>query len=104
MRSLSEKYIADFLFTHKVSYEYERPLFLNNQKIKPDFYLPVYNAYIEFWGMLDDHNPEYWKSFRWKVDQYRKHKIRFIPLRSEDLPNLEKVFEIKLQQVLGTRK
>ena len=65
VRSLSEKYIADFLFTHGMKYEYEHPLFLDGRSIRPDFYLPAYNTYIEFWGMLEE--PEYFNSSgRWQ--------------------------------------
>ena len=100
VKSLSEKYIADFLYLHQVQYEYEHPLFLDGQMIKPDFYLPSYDTYIEFWGILED--PNYYHSFKWKVEKYKAHNIRFIALQLEDLPALEKNFEIKLKTALGT--
>ena len=53
VRSLSEKYIADYLFTKRIDYQYEKILVLDHFTIKPDFYLPAYNVHIEFWGLLD---------------------------------------------------
>jgi hypothetical protein len=102
VRSLSEKFIADFLFTHKVEYEYEKHLKLDNWELKPDFYLSTYKIYLEFWGMLDD--PRYFQNFQSKVTAYNKHHIKFIALNQEDLPNIETNFPIKLQIALGTRK
>jgi len=89
-RSLSEKIIADFLFTSKVEYEYEKHIRLDGYDIKPDFYLPVYNLYVEFWGMLE--SPGYFESFKWKVNRCNKHRINFIALNSEDLPDIRRRF------------
>ena len=102
VRSLSEKYVADFLFTHKVSYEYEKHIFLEGKEIKPDFYLPTYDIYLEFWGMLE--RPDYFETFKWKVGMYNKHHINFIALNSDDLPDLDKRFGQKLQIAIRTRK
>ncbi len=98
VRSLSEKYIADFLYCYDVKYVYEKPLVLDDEEIKPDFYLPSYDTYVEFWGLLEDSN--YFHSFKWKVEKYNTHKIRFIALQSEDLPVLERNFEAKLKIAL----
>ena len=101
VRSLSEKYIADYLFTKRIDYQYEKILVLDHYTIKPDFYLPAYNVYIEFWGLLDgDKNPQYWKNFRWKTEKYQKHGIKFLPLRKDDLPELDRIFPIKLKLAL----
>ena len=101
VRSLSEKYIADYLFTRRIDYQYEKILVLDHFTIKPDFYLPAYNVYIEFWGLLDgDKNPQYWKNFRWKTEKYQKHGIKFLPLRKEDLPRLDTIFPVKLKLAL----
>lgn len=103
VRSLSEKYIADYLFTHRLDYQYEKNLKIGGYTVKPDFYLPAYNIYIEFWGMLNNSNPQYWQSFRWKTNKYQEHKVKFIPLRNEDLPELETIFPTKLQQAMNTK-
>lgn len=102
VRSLSEKYVADYLFTHKVEYIYEKHIRLEDKEIKPDFYLPIYDLYVEFWGMLD--KPNYFQTFKWKVDMYRKHHINFIALNPEDLPNLDERFGPKLQIAIRERK
>jgi len=58
---------------------------------------------VEFWGLLDSNHPDYWESFKWKVDQYEKHRVKFIPLLNEDLPKLDTIFGAKLRQTLGTK-
>jgi len=60
--SAREKYIADFLHTHNVKYVYEKPIVLEGQKIKPYFYLPVFDLDIQFWSMLD--KPDYFQNFK----------------------------------------
>ncbi len=102
VRSLSEKTIADYLFTHKVEYVYEKHIKLDGKEIKPDFYLPVYDLYIEFWGMLE--RPDYFETFKWKVDMYHKHHINFIALNPEDLPNLEERFGPKLRIAIRNQR
>jgi hypothetical protein len=102
VRSLSEKYVADFFFTHRVAYEYEKNIFLDGKEMKPDFYLPTYDLYVEFWGMLE--RSSYFDSFKWKVEMYNKHRINFIALNLEDLPDLTKRFEIKLQYAIKNRR
>ncbi len=102
MRSLSEKYIADFLLMNKVSYQYEKHINLEGHDIKPDFYLPTYDLYLEFWGMLE--KPDYFEKFKWKVDMYNKHKINFIALNFDDLPDLRNRFGAKLQIAIRNRR
>jgi hypothetical protein len=104
VRSVSEAYIANFLWKNHVNYQYEKPLILAGYTIKPDFYLFEYHFYVEFWGMLNQKNPQYWKSFRWKVEMYEKFQIKFLPLVPEDLPYLKKVFRDKLLATLSSGK
>ena len=49
VRSKSEGRIADWLYDHKVRYEYERKV---ADGIVCDFYLPDIDTYIEFWLSL----------------------------------------------------
>jgi hypothetical protein len=102
VRSLSEKYVADFLYTNKVEYEYEKHIVLEGNEIKPDFYLPTYYLYVEFWGMLGD--PNYSKKVDWKFDIYQRHRINFIALNPDDLPDLRNRFPLKLQYAIRNRR
>src|SRR5688572_1788637 len=70
VRSKAEKKIGDFLFLHGVQYVYEKILTeLNTGKpiAKPDFYLPDFDIYIEYWGRTD--------SEKYSYDMRRKKRI-----------------------------
>src|SRR3989344_9590121 len=77
--SNDEKKIADYFkrkdiaFVHHPSINVERSWWIlyipfGNIKIEPDFYLPEFDVYVEYWGMIND--PTY------KKEQYdRKNKL-----------------------------
>ena len=98
VKSQGELTIANFLYHEGLQYTYERPIRLGKFTIRPDFYLNRYNVFVEYWGMLDD--PMYFRSFKWKVGQYRKSKVRLIPLQQSDLADLHNRFHSKLEQIL----
>ena len=53
VRSGAEKTIADYFTDNYIVYEYEPVLMggTNHEKVmRPDFYLPEYNVYVEYWG------------------------------------------------------
>lgn len=60
VKSYGELEIANYLFSNNVSYIYEQE-YVNKtinseyQQYYPDFYLPEYNIYIEYFG-IDEHN------------------------------------------------
>lgn len=53
-KSHQERFISEYLDRKKVKYIYEHPLTLGNQKLHPDFYLPEFDVYVEYWGNLRD--------------------------------------------------
>lgn len=82
VRSLSEKIIDDWLYNHHYIHSYEKQVFPENPKLS-DFYLPIQNIYIEFWGV--ENNDEYNKSKDEKLSLYKKHKYNLINLYPKDL-------------------
>ena len=57
VQSRGEKMIADFLEREGIAYEYdERFMIAADTRIRPDFYLPEFDVYIEYFGM---DTPEY---------------------------------------------
>jgi DNA helicase IV len=59
VRSQAERQIADYFFSNKIKYSYESQAKTNLSAVKdkiskPDFYLPDYDAYVEFWGLIDN--------------------------------------------------
>ncbi len=56
VKSAQEAMIANFLYLHKIDYEYERPYKYdtsdkNYSIYRPDFYLPDYDIYLEHFGI-----------------------------------------------------
>ncbi len=56
VKSFEELLIANYLFLHDISYEYEKPYefdtsSLSHRQYKPDFYLSDYNLYLEHFGV-----------------------------------------------------
>jgi DNA helicase IV len=47
VRSKSEQYIADWLFRHSISYQYEPQINIKDFDFKPDFYIEEANVYLE---------------------------------------------------------
>jgi len=99
VRSIAEKKITDYFVKNKITYLYEeearrKVLWVLSMKISyPDFYLPDYNVYVEYWGLVDADNKrvrnEYIRTMKWKMAQYHKANIKFISLYPSDLNNLD---------------
>lgn len=47
VRSKSEQFIADYLFRHSISYQYEPQIQVKDFPFRPDFYIPAANLYLE---------------------------------------------------------
>lgn len=63
-------------------------------KLKPDFYLPEYDIYVEYWGLMD--NEKYKSTHDKKMKIYRENGIRIISLYGKNLDNLDWDFTQKL--------
>ena len=84
VRSKAEREIDNFLFDNQVwhvyEYKYEHPV--TKDWAIPDFYLPNYNLYIEYFCL---NTPEYIKNREHKIKMYRSDpSIRFEYLTYED--------------------
>ena len=105
VRSRSEQRIADY-FTHNgIRYVYEwkaqtNALIFKRTFAHPDFYLPDFNVYVEYWGLLGA-SKEYERNMKWKMAQYHRNNIRFISLYHANLQNLDWVFKAKFKKVVG---
>ena len=115
VKSRAEQQIADFFRKIGVRYEYERPIktsvqifgakFFEEKLSRPDFYLPEYDVYVEYWGMLDVDDSrkarEYERSMKWKMAQYHKYGVKFISIYPKNMSNLDWVFRAKFKKVTG---
>lgn len=110
VKSHGEQKIADFLANNGVRYEYERPIevgiwIFTDKLSSPDFYLPDYDVYIEYWGMVDVADErkrrEYERSMRWKMAKYHEYHIKFISIYPRNLNNLDWILRKKFHEVTG---
>jgi hypothetical protein len=88
VRSKGEQQIANFLHDNKIQSQYEaKTLIFEKEGIIciPDFYLPKYKTYIEFYGGF----PKAWKKKVLKNRLYKKYKIPCIFITPAELRNLD---------------
>ena len=97
VRSRSEKVIADWFSRNGIRYVYEHPAFdLRGLVIsRPDFYLPDYGVYVEYWGLAGVER-KYDKTMEWKTSQYQSNGVRVVSLYPDELGSLGEAFQFKL--------
>jgi len=96
VQSQGEKRIGDWLAQNAIAYEYdERIIIAGDTRIRPDFYLPEFDLYIEYWGM---NTPEYVANMRKKQFLYKREGKKLISLSYRDLPQLEELLKLKLSR------
>jgi hypothetical protein len=108
VRSNSERTIADYFHRNDIRYVYEQDAMnrRNSRRIsRPDFYLPDYGIYVEYWGMLDVEDSRvgsrYERSMKWKMAKYHQNNIKFISIYPNNLGYLDWVFRAKFREVAG---
>jgi hypothetical protein len=82
-KSEGERRIADFLGSNSIKYHYEPGLLINSISQKPrlwypDYYLPEFGAYIEYYGLVGRQN--YDEGIKRKEIQYSKAGLEVIPV------------------------
>jgi hypothetical protein len=97
VRSRSEKAIADWLCGNGVRYVYEYPAFDRRGSVisRPDFYLPDYDTYVEYWGLAGT-GRKYDRTMRWKEAQYRMNGVRVVSLYPDELASLDEALRSRL--------
>jgi len=82
LKSEGERRIANFLEANSIKYQYEPALLINSdQKPRiwyPDFYLPEFATYIEYFGLAGRSN--YDNGIRRKETLYSKAGLEVIPV------------------------
>ena len=98
VQSKGEKRIGDWLADHHIAYRYdERMIVAGDIRIRPDFYLPEFDVYIEYWGM---NTPEYIENMQMKQILYQRDRKKLISLSYKDFDNLEALLAEKLSRYL----
>jgi len=96
VQSKGEKRIGDWLEKKGIAYRYdERMTIAGGLRIRPDFYLPEFDLYIEYWGM---NTPEYVANMRNKQFLYQRERKKLISLSYRDFDRLEQLLKEKLSR------
>jgi hypothetical protein len=82
-KSDGERRIGNFLDNHKIRYQYEPGVLVNDPHDKLrvwyiDFKLPEYAAFIEYFGMAG--NPQYDEGIKAKMAVYKRMEMDVIPI------------------------
>jgi hypothetical protein len=94
VQSDGERRIADWLAGHNIAYRYdERFRILSGHAVRPDFYLPELDLYIEYWGM---DTADYKIGMLKKQQLYQQEGKRLISIHPPDKARLDSVLCAKL--------
>lgn len=94
VQSEGERRLADWLTAHGLTYRYDAKFRLIAEfQIRPDFYLPELDLYIEYWGM---DTPQYKMSMYKKQMLYQQEGKRLISVYPKDLSTLDRLLQTKL--------
>ncbi|MFA7172635.1 MAG: HEAT repeat domain-containing protein [Kiritimatiellia bacterium] len=96
VQSNGEKMIANWLANARLEYRYDGRLrIMEGFQIRPDFYLPQFDVFIEYWGM---DTPRYKAGMYIKQDLYEKAGKKLISIYPADKLNLDGTLGEKLKQ------
>jgi len=94
VQSTGERLIADWLFRNNIAYRYdERFRIIDGMAVRPDFYLPEFDIYIEYWGM---NTADYKIGMLKKQKLYQQQGKKIISLYPKDKNNLDNILRKKL--------
>ena len=95
VQSEGERRIADWLTAHGIAYRYDAKYrIIAEFQIRPDFYLPEMDVYIEYWGL---ETPQYKMSMYKKQILYQQEGKRLISVYPQDLSGLDRLLAAKLR-------
>ncbi|MCX7004145.1 MAG: HEAT repeat domain-containing protein [bacterium] len=94
VQSDGERIIAEFLDAHGIAYRYdERIRIIEGFAIRPDFYLPEFDVYIEYWGM---DTTDYKIGMLKKKKLYQQEGKRLVSFYFSEKPRLRELLRQKL--------
>ncbi len=101
VQSDGERRIAEWLASRGITYRYDARLrIIEGFQIRPDFYLPEYDIYIEYWGM---DTLRYKAGMLLKQDLYMQAGKRLISLYPSDKNRLDQALGDKLDRQALTK-
>ncbi len=98
VQSRGERIIADYLRKKNISYRYdERFRIIEGYAVRPDFYLPEFDVYIEYWGM---DTADYKIGMLKKQKLYQQEGKKLVSVHFQDIDRLEQVLADKLDKYI----
>ena len=96
VQSDGERLICEVLDAERIRYRYdERFRILDGYAIRPDFYLPEFDVYIEYWGM---DTADYKIGMFKKQQLYQQQGKKLVSLYPKDKPRIRKQLLSKLKK------
>jgi hypothetical protein len=100
VQSDGERLIAEWLSNNNITYRYdERIKIIQGYSVRPDFYLPEFDVYIEYWGM---DTIDYKIGMLMKQKLYQQEGKRLISLYPEDKNDLDDILGNKIKAFCAT--
>lgn len=98
VQSKGEKIISEYLSSNSIAFRYdERIRIIEGMAIRPDFYLPEFDIYIEYWGM---DTLDYKIGMLKKQQLYQQEGKKLISLYFSDFYDLTKILKQKLNRYI----
>jgi DNA-directed RNA polymerase subunit RPC12/RpoP len=98
VQSDGERRIAEWLTAKELTYRYdERIRIIEGLAVRPDFYLPEFDVYIEYWGM---DTADYLAGMYRKKKLYAETGKKLISIYRADKPRLGEILQAKLAKYL----
>ena len=98
VQSDGERIIANFLHQNSIQYRYdERIRIIEGYAIRPDFYLPEFDIYIEYWGM---DTVDYKIGMLIKKKLYQQQEKKLLSVSFKDKHNLVELLKQKLSRYM----
>lgn len=98
VQSDGERIIAEWLTSRSIKYRYdERIRIIEGYAVRPDFYLPEFDIYIEYWGM---------DTLDYKIGMLKKQKIyqmtgkKLVSIYAADKPRMAEILKEKLSKYI----
>ena len=101
VQSDGERKIGEWLSQNNMTYRYdERFRIIEGMAIRPDFYLPEFDVYIEYWGM---DTADYKIGMLKKQKLYQQEGKKLISLYPNDKNDLDQTLKPKLESYIKKR-
>jgi len=97
VRSKYERTCADYLYRENVRFEYEPLMLVGGKQVRPDFYLPDYNLFLEICGY--DHMPYYRSRIARKQRLFKGLGLKAVFIHYDGKGSLEEMIRAELESL-----